>query len=96
MPTGKVGDTFHVKRLHMHEGRTVPPSPLTETELITDMDRNGIGTDATVAQHIATIQVSSSPPPPTSTPPHTRPRTRPSSCICTHTLHVPIFTHFIF
>ena len=48
---------FYVNRLHMHEGRTAPPTPLTETELITDMDRNGIGTDATVAQHISTIQV---------------------------------------
>jgi len=84
VPTGKVGDTFHVKRLHMHEGRTVPPSPLTETELITDMDRNGIGTDATVAQHIATIQVSSPPPPhpPPPTPPPPLPAYAPHSLTC--------------
>ena len=30
-------------------------SPCTEVELISLMDRNGIGTDATIAQHIATI-----------------------------------------
>jgi DNA topoisomerase-3 len=28
----------------------------TEVELISLMDRNGIGTDATIAQHISTIQ----------------------------------------
>ena len=56
IPVFKVGDTFHVKRLLMHQGRTEPPGPLSESELITQMDRNGIGTDATLATHITTIQ----------------------------------------
>lgn len=30
--------------------------PLEEVELISLMDRNGIGTDATIATHISTIQ----------------------------------------
>src|SRR3546814_11104672 len=43
--------------LEMHEGETTPPPPLTEAELIRKMDDNGIGTDATIATHIQTIQV---------------------------------------
>ena len=42
--------------LKMHEGQTTPPSLLSEPELIQLMDENGIGTDATIAQHIQTIQ----------------------------------------
>jgi hypothetical protein len=42
--------------LEFVESRTQAPSLLTEHELIALMDTNGIGTDATVAQHISTIQ----------------------------------------
>jgi DNA topoisomerase-3 len=41
--------------LLLKDGRTSPPQPISEVELISLMDRNGIGTDATIAQHIATI-----------------------------------------
>lgn len=41
----------------MHEGETTAPPMLTEAELIRKMDDNGIGTDATIATHIQTIQV---------------------------------------
>lgn len=34
------------------QGRTAPPPRLTEAALISLMDRHGIGTDATVAEHI--------------------------------------------
>ncbi|TFK53736.1 prokaryotic type I DNA topoisomerase [Heliocybe sulcata] len=39
----------------MKEGETTSPSLLTEADLVTLMDKNGIGTDATIAQHIDTI-----------------------------------------
>jgi len=56
IPVFQVGDQFYVKRLQMNDGRTTAPTPLSEVELITQMDQNGIGTDATVATHISTIQ----------------------------------------
>lgn len=42
--------------LLMRESKTAPPELLTEADLIQKMDRNGIGTDATIAQHIQTIK----------------------------------------
>lgn len=36
-------------------GKTVPPKHMSETELIALMDANGIGTDATIAEHIDKI-----------------------------------------
>lgn len=40
----------------MTSGKTCPPLAISESDLISDMDRNGIGTDATIAAHISTIQ----------------------------------------
>ena len=40
----------------MKQGSTQPPNPITESELITLMDKHGIGTDATIHEHIKTIQ----------------------------------------
>jgi DNA topoisomerase-3 len=37
-------------------GNTTPPNFLSESELISLMDKEGIGTDATIAEHIKTIQ----------------------------------------
>lgn len=42
--------------LEVSEGCTVPPELITEPELISLMDKNGIGTDATIAEHIQKIQ----------------------------------------
>ena len=39
----------------LEEGKTKPPNLLSESELISLMDKNGIGTDATIAEHIKTI-----------------------------------------
>lgn len=52
----QVGNTFQPTELSMPEGSTSPPSLLTEADLIALMDKNGIGTDATHAEHINTIK----------------------------------------
>lgn len=56
VPVLRLGDRFQVRSLLMEEGRTCPPQPISESELISTMDKNGIGTDATIATHISTIQ----------------------------------------
>jgi len=55
IPAYQVGELFIPAAIEMQEGRTEPPQLLTEAELIELMDKNGIGTDATIAQHIQTI-----------------------------------------
>ena len=39
----------------LHLALTAPPRLMTESDLITEMDKNGIGTDATIHEHIKTI-----------------------------------------
>jgi DNA topoisomerase-3 len=56
LPRVQVGSRVTPSSLLMKDGRTTPPQPISEPELITLMDKCGIGTDATIAQHIATIQ----------------------------------------
>lgn len=53
----KVGDFLKINESGMAEGKTASPTPLTETELITLMDKNEIGTDATIADHIEKIKL---------------------------------------
>lgn len=50
------GDTFIPTTLDIHEGETAAPKLLTEADLIALMEKNGIGTDATHAEHIDTIK----------------------------------------
>lgn len=50
------GETINLKSATMKEGKTSPPKHMTETELIGLMDANGIGTDATIAEHIHKIE----------------------------------------
>lgn len=55
LPTFVQGEIVEPNECKMTNGVTSPPSYLTEPELIGLMDNNGIGTDATMAQHIETI-----------------------------------------
>ncbi|KAJ3761972.1 DNA topoisomerase [Lentinula raphanica] len=55
LPEFVEGETFNPSVCELREGQTTKPSPLTEADLVALMDKNGIGTDATIAQHIQTI-----------------------------------------
>ena len=55
LPKARVGTRITPTSLMMRDGATAPPSLISEVELISVMDKNGIGTDATIAQHITTI-----------------------------------------
>lgn len=55
LPQLDVGERINVVDPKIVEGSTTPPEPLTESDLIALMDINGIGTDATIADHIETI-----------------------------------------
>ncbi|PSK42469.1 DNA topoisomerase 3 [Elsinoe australis] len=56
LPHFEVGETFEPTEANINEGKTSKPGYLTEPELISLMDANGIGTDATMAEHIAKIK----------------------------------------
>ncbi|KAI1814850.1 DNA topoisomerase [Poronia punctata] len=56
LPKFTVGEMFEPIEALMTEGKTAPPNYLTEADLIALMDANGIGTDATMAEHIQKIQ----------------------------------------
>lgn len=56
LPPFVVGEAFEPTEAKIHEGKTTAPGYLTEPELIGLMDANGIGTDATMAEHIAKIK----------------------------------------
>jgi DNA topoisomerase-3 len=55
LPEFQVREHFVPHQLMMIEGQTSPPSLLTEADLIALMDKNGIGTDATIHEHINKI-----------------------------------------
>ncbi|CAH0579356.1 unnamed protein product [Chrysodeixis includens] len=50
------GQTFNPTSIDMLDGQTSPPNLLTEADLIALMEKHGIGTDATHAEHIETIK----------------------------------------
>lgn len=50
------GQIFRPTTIDMVEGSTSPPKLLTEADLIALMEKHGIGTDATHAEHIETIK----------------------------------------
>ena len=47
---------FEPSAIELAEGSTSAPNLLTEADLIALMDKHGIGTDATHAEHIETIK----------------------------------------
>ena len=55
LPNFEEGATFVPSVCELKEGTTSKPSLLTEADLVGIMDKHGIGTDATIAQHIDTI-----------------------------------------
>lgn len=56
LPKFTLGERFEPDEAMITEGNTTPPGYLTEPDLIALMDANGIGTDATMAEHIAKIK----------------------------------------
>lgn len=56
IPNFQINETFMPHRLTVEEGMTEPPNLLTESNLLTLMDRYNIGTDATMHEHIENIQ----------------------------------------
>ncbi|KAH9052155.1 hypothetical protein Ae201684P_013657 [Aphanomyces euteiches] len=55
IPVYEKGDVFVPTLIELKNGETAPPPLLTESDLIAKMDQHGIGTDATIAEHINTI-----------------------------------------
>jgi DNA topoisomerase-3 len=56
LPKFAMREAFEPTEANITDGETTPPGYLTEPELISLMDANGIGTDATMAEHIAKIK----------------------------------------
>lgn len=56
LPQFNLGEVFVPNEAKITEGKTTAPNYLTEPELIGLMDANGIGTDATMADHISKIK----------------------------------------
>jgi DNA topoisomerase-3 len=55
LPEYNKGEKFRPSKFEFKESTTSSPKLLSENELITLMDKNGIGTDATIHEHIKTI-----------------------------------------
>ncbi|KAM6186541.1 DNA topoisomerase 3-alpha isoform 2-T2 [Rhynchocyon petersi] len=56
IPVYEKGFHFQPSTVEMVDGETSPPQLLTEADLIALMEKHGIGTDATHAEHIETIK----------------------------------------
>eukprot|EP00775_Hariotina_reticulata_P013627 gene13627-13753_t len=52
LPAFVEGQQFQPSELTLRQGATAPPPRLSERDLIAAMERHGIGTDATMAEHI--------------------------------------------
>ncbi|XP_070703799.1 DNA topoisomerase 3-alpha [Pempheris klunzingeri] len=56
IPVYEQNSQFQPSAIEMTDGQTSPPQLLTEADLISLMEKHGIGTDATHADHIETIK----------------------------------------
>lgn len=56
IPKFELHEKIKLTSANMKSGKTSPPKHMTEPELIALMDANGIGTDATIAEHIEKIK----------------------------------------
>ncbi|CAF1529264.1 unnamed protein product [Rotaria sp. Silwood1] len=56
LPHYELNQTFYSTKIEMVQDETSPPQLLTEADLISLMEKHGIGTDATHAENIAKIQ----------------------------------------
>lgn len=56
LPLFTEGEVLSPLEALLEEGSTSAPKPMTETELISLMEKNGIGTDATIHEHIKKIE----------------------------------------
>ncbi|XP_072794621.1 DNA topoisomerase 3-alpha isoform X1 [Vicugna pacos] len=56
LPVYEQGSRFQPSTVELVDGETSPPQLLTEADLIALMEKHGIGTDATHAEHIETIK----------------------------------------
>ena len=55
LPDVKAGSHYKISSLRIRSGTTSPPGHLTESELISLMEKHGIGTDASIPTHINNI-----------------------------------------
>ncbi|XP_052188830.1 DNA topoisomerase 3-beta isoform X2 [Diospyros lotus] len=55
LPQFAEGEKIEISKVELYEGKTAPPDYLSESELISLMEKNGIGTDASIPVHINNI-----------------------------------------
>lgn len=55
LPNIKIGDEVPIEKVELRSGKTAPPPYLSESELISLMEKNGIGTDASIPTHINNV-----------------------------------------
>ncbi|PON95541.1 DNA topoisomerase, type IA [Trema orientale] len=55
LPQFTQGEKIEIATVELYEGSTTPPDYLSESELISLMEKNGIGTDASIPVHINNI-----------------------------------------
>ena len=56
LPRVRAGERLPIASLRVEAGMTEPPPPLSESDLIGEMESHGIGTDASIATHIKNVE----------------------------------------